>query len=175
MSTSCAASPSTRAFRKCLARFATGITVVTTRAAGGWPVGVTVNSVCSVSLSPPLVLFALDRRALSLAAFQTTPAFAINVLGEEQEEISRRFAKGRADKWTGTKHVIGRLECPLLDGAIASLECARHAQYDGGDHVLFVGRVIHAAWEDDARPLLFFRSRYHRLADGPSWRDVEVP
>jgi len=153
-----------RAYRDCLGRFATGITVITTCAANGSLVGVTVNSLCSVSLNPPLVLFALDRQAFSLAAFRTTRAFAINVLAEGQEDLSRRFAQVRADKWTGTNHVIGRLECPLLDGAIATLECRMHAQYDGGDHVLFMGRVIHAAWEGDAKTLLYYQSRYHRLA-----------
>lgn len=151
-----------RAFRNALGRFATGVTVMTTRDADGVPVGVTVNSFSSVSLDPPLVLFCLDRSATCLRSFIASARFAVNVLGEDQHEISRRFSGPRTDRWTGIGFDSGVSGSPLLHGCLANLDCTLVATHDGGDHVILVGRVEQLN-ETVGRPLLYYSGGYARL------------
>ena len=157
----------TRAFRDALGCFGTGVTVVTTIGRGDEPVGVTASSFNAVSLDPPLVLFSLDRGANSLAAFLAGTHFAVNVLGEGQAHLSRRFAMAASDKWNGIAYETWETGCPILADALANFECrVRHA-YDGGDHVIFVGEVTRMRSDPDGRPLLFFRGRYCGLDEAP--------
>ena len=153
----------TRALRDTLGRFATGVTVITTRDADGAPVGVTVNSFSSVSLEPPLVLWSLARSALSLPAFRAHDCWAVHVLGAEQEALSARFASRGADKFAGLPHRNGIGDVPLLDGCAARLQCRTQRIYDGGDHIILLGEVV-SFEQGDATPLLFHAGRYARLA-----------
>ena len=154
-------------FREALGCFATGIAVVTAVADDGTRIGATVSSFNSVSLDPPLVLFSMARSSRAFAAWQSVTHFAVNVLAEHQGETSTRFARSATDKWDGARHVDGETGVPLLADSLAAFECVRYANYDGGDHVIIVGRVRHvyARRRAHAVPLIFFRSKYRRLAN----------
>ena len=163
-----------RAFRRALGEFATGVAVVTARSKEGELVGMTMSSFNSVSIDPPLVLFCVDRKARSLPAMLEARGFAINVLARDQEGISNQFARALSDKWTQIKTSVGHAEAPLISGALAHFECAPFANYDGGDHVIFVVRVLrHTSRSEAAAPLIFFRGRYRDLVDEterePAW------
>jgi flavin reductase (DIM6/NTAB) family NADH-FMN oxidoreductase RutF len=152
-----------RAFRDALGEFATGVVVVTTVAPDQSRIGVTVNSFNSVSLDPPLVLFSVARSAYSLAAFIQARRFAVNVLHAEQSEVSSRFARSLEDKWAGLEWDGGVNGSPVAPDALAVFECEHYAAYDGGDHVIMVGRVTSFAKKGGQDPLLFFRGRYHKI------------
>ena len=161
--------PST--FREALGCFATGVTVVTARAADGELVGITANSFNSVSLSPPLVLFSIDRQAFSLSKFEESRHFAVNVLREEQRDISTTFATRLEDKFGRVSFDLGASGCPILHDSLAVFDCVTRFRYDGGDHVIFVGEVQNIHFDATGRPLLYYRGRYSRL-DGES-KDVD--
>lgn len=151
--------------RGALGAFATGVTVMTTRTADGEWLGATVSSFNSVSLDPPLVLFSLARTAQAFAAWQTADGFAVNILTEDQADISNRFARALTNKWSGLAAPAGPvMGLPLIPGALATMECAHFAHYDGGDHLILVGRVVALQRHAEARrPLLFYGSRYRSL------------
>ncbi len=155
-----------RAFRQALGTFATGVAVITARAAEGAVVGMTMSSFNSVSLDPPLVLFSVARSAHSLPAMLAARAYGVNVLDREQEHLSNRFSKALADKWADVDHTLGHGEAPLLTGALAHFECEPYAHHDGGDHVIFLARVLRFAHAQAGTPLIFYRGRYHGLAAG---------
>jgi flavin reductase (DIM6/NTAB) family NADH-FMN oxidoreductase RutF len=159
-----------REFRRALAQFATGVTIVTAQPPGHRPIGMTVNAFSSVSLDPPLVLFNVSRTALGLPAMMQAGGYAVNVLGRDQRHLSDRFARRSSDKWNAVEFEPGLWDAPLLRDVIARFECGSHAHHDGGDHVIFVGRVLRFDIGSDAEPLVFFRSRYRDLrpADEPT-------
>ncbi|WP_417453131.1 flavin reductase family protein [Kiloniella sp.] len=146
-------------FRKVLGNFATGVTVVTTRDQSGIPHGLTANSFSSVSLEPPLVLFCIDKRSNCLSAFNEADAFAINVLTDEQKDISDRFAFSE-ERWEGVKTRTLQTGVPILEDCLANLDCSMHAQYDAGDHVIVVGKVEETLIQNEGDPLLYFRGKY---------------
>jgi flavin reductase (DIM6/NTAB) family NADH-FMN oxidoreductase RutF/DNA-binding IclR family transcriptional regulator len=148
-----------RQLRNVLSTFTTGVTVVTTRAADGKAYGVTVNSFSSVSLDPPLVLWSQATTSSSFSAFQATDSFAVNILAEDQIEVSNHFAKSQDDKFKGIAHREGINGVPVIDGAAAHLECIKVATYPGGDHVVYVGRVERIS-HSHRRPLAFSCGRY---------------
>ncbi|WP_179400810.1 flavin reductase family protein [Burkholderia guangdongensis] len=153
-----------RRFRNALSMFATGVAVITAPRSEGLPIGITVASFNAVSLDPPLILFSVDRRSLSLADLCAARGYAVNVLDETQQHMSNRFAKASGDKWGGhddVPHAAG--EPVLLPDALATFECEPYAQYDGGDHVIFVGRVTKHQARSEGRPLIFFGGRYRTL------------
>ena len=153
-----------RALRDALGLFPTGVAVVTARGTGGALHGVTISSFNAVSLDPPLVLFSLSRKLFSLQEFLLADAFAINFLQEDQQELSARFSKALSNKWENVAHKAGVTGALVLLPAVAVLECTPHAQYDGGDHVIVVGRVNHIECQEcSSSPLVFFRGGYHRL------------
>lgn len=152
------------AFRSVLGRFATGVAVVTTRAPDGSWAGLTVNSLTSVSLDPPLVLFCLDRSAGSGPTFAAADCFAVNILGAGQDPISARFADPFAERFSLERTVEWETGAPVLAEALAALDCRMHARHDGGDHVILVGRVVRAEVLDDAAPLIYWRGGYRALA-----------
>jgi flavin reductase (DIM6/NTAB) family NADH-FMN oxidoreductase RutF len=161
-----------RAFRRGLGQFATGVVVITAQAADGGAIGLTMSSFNSVSVDPPLILFSIDRQAFSLAAMTTAKGYAVNILGRDQEHLSDKFARSLADKWAAVEHTSGHAAAPLIAGAIAHFECEPYAQYDGGDHVIFVGRVVQFSTRPDKDPLIFFRGTYRSLAGterAPEW------
>lgn len=162
---------SSRQFRDALGCFATGVTIVTGRAADGRPVGLTANSFTSVSLAPPLVLFCLDRRAESLPAFTQGRHFAINVLRADQEHLSTRFANPTIDRFADLAVETWETGCPILSDTLVSLECDLHASHDGGDHLILVGLVRGLRSSEPERPpqrpgrgpLLYYRGGYRRV------------
>lgn len=164
-----APSEETKALRAALGRFATGVAIVTLRDADGAPVGMTINSFSSVSLDPPLVLFSIDKNALSLPAFRAGGSFAINVLGAGQESLSARFARPGAEKFTGVAWRDGLNGAPLLADSLAHFECLPWAQYEGGDHIIFVCRIQQYVYDSGKAPLVFYGGRYADLGGAPSY------
>jgi flavin reductase (DIM6/NTAB) family NADH-FMN oxidoreductase RutF len=152
-------------FRQLLGRFATGVTVVTTRDASGQPVGMTASSVASVSLDPPLVLVSVDRANDMYPALTAAERFVLNVLAADQEAISRRFAAEHANRFDGIGYGETRHGLPVLEGVLASIECEKQAAVPGGDHTVFFGLVTGGA-VSDRRPLLYYRGGYAGLAGG---------
>lgn len=148
-----------RDLRSALGSFATGVTVITIEGPGGTPVGLTCNSFASVSLSPPLVLWSLSLRSPNLSNFLQAPTFAVNVLAAGQAALARRFAQSAPNKFDGVAYRQGLGGAPLLEDAAAQLECRNETRYYSGDHVIFIGHVLHYAWRDCA-PLVFCRGRY---------------
>jgi flavin reductase (DIM6/NTAB) family NADH-FMN oxidoreductase RutF len=150
-------------FRQLLGRFATGVTVVTARGApGAEPVGMTASSIASVSLEPPLMLVAVDHKNDMHAALRAGRHFAINVLSAEQEALARRFAETASNRFAGVGYRESRFGIPLLDGALAHIECAMHAAVEAGDHTIFIGLVT-GGTVSEQRPLLYYRGGYASL------------
>lgn len=148
-----------RSFRKALGCFPTGVAVVTTTDGAGRPVGVTVSSFTSLSLHPPLVLFCLDRRTGGLDAFRDG-GFSVNVLREDQREVSIRFASRRDDKFDGIDTTTGATGAPVLPDALAVLDCVVESVVEGGDHFIFIGKVEHVDSQAGGQPLVYFRGAY---------------
>jgi flavin reductase (DIM6/NTAB) family NADH-FMN oxidoreductase RutF len=158
-----------RDFRNALGTFATGVTIITAVAPDGRPYGLTCNSFASVSLNPPLVLWSLGLYSSSLGAFQNASHFAVNILGESQQELANKFAKSSDDKFTGIAWTPGLGKAPLLAGCVANFQCRAANRYYGGDHVIFLGAVEAYAYNRN-EPLPFARGGYGRFtaADKPS-------
>jgi flavin reductase (DIM6/NTAB) family NADH-FMN oxidoreductase RutF len=154
-------SVSEREFRDTLARWASGVTVVTARH-DGEPIGMTAASFSSLSLDPPLVLICVARSAYSHDGLVGAPGFAVHVLGAHQEEMSARFAKPGADKFAELPDERGAFDAPLLPFGVARLVCERHATLDGGDHTILVGRVV-ATDRAGTDPLIYCNRAYGRL------------
>jgi len=151
-------------FRRALGHFATGVTVVTTLDSQGQPIGVTASSFNSVSLEPPLVLWSIGRNAYSYPAFAEAEHFAVHVLGEHQQEWSNRFGRAGEDKVAGLDCREGIAGVPLLEGCPVRFECRTEHRYEGGDHLILVGRVLRLSEADEAAaPLPFHRGRYAGL------------
>ena len=148
-----------RHLRNALGRFVTGVTVITTRTAAGKLEGLTANSFAAVSLDPPLVLWSLKTTASSLPSFESAGHFAVNVLDAAQFTLSQHFAKRREDKFRDVEHEPGLGGCPLLLGTLATFECSKEARVDGGDHVVFFGRIERAAYRE-GEPLIFSAGKY---------------
>lgn len=148
------------AFRDAMSRFASGVTIVTTRDRSDVDWGFTASAFSSLSLDPPLILVCLDRKADSFPAFAAAQSFAVSILAEGQSEIAQRFATRGADKFSPGGLVAGpATSLPLVAGALAQLECRMHAQLDGGDHIILVGAVLNAA-VTDARPLVHYSRQF---------------
>jgi flavin reductase (DIM6/NTAB) family NADH-FMN oxidoreductase RutF len=155
-------------FKRVLATFASGVTVITTRDAKGQPAGLTASAFTSVSLSPPMILVCVAHNAQSYEALRGSDRFAVNILAAGQEALSNRFATKsatNAEKFEGVAHKPGALGLPLLAEALAHLECSTAHAYPGGDHTIFVGQVEAASTRDSdgSEPLLYYRGRYQRL------------
>ena len=153
-----------RAFRYALGCYPTGVAVVT--AGGGKsPMGITVNSFASVSLDPPLILWCMDRKSSRYRTFTTAKNFTVSILGSAHQAVSVRLAKPGEHKLDDLSLVPTEAGPPGLADALAILECAREAVYDGGDHAIIVGRVVRIIWHKTGAPLVFFRGRYGALAE----------
>jgi flavin reductase (DIM6/NTAB) family NADH-FMN oxidoreductase RutF len=145
--------------RRALGCFVTGVTVVTTVAADGEPRGFTANSFTSVSLDPPLVLACIARRAGSFDVFRNARAFAINILQEDQRDLSATFASSRPDKFAGLQWTTSKTGSPLLPVCSAWLDCEMHEQIEAGDHVILIGRVVDFA-HSPRTPLGYYSGSY---------------
>ena len=149
-------------FRNALGIFPTGVTIVTTRDSNGDAIGLTVSSFNSVSMDPPLILWSILRASPNLALFEAAEHFAVNVLANDQAEISNRFASPIADRFAGLDVTSGIGGVPLIVGSAAQFECAAWKQMDGGDHLIVVGRVLDFRGSNRS-PLIFAKGRYETL------------
>ena len=155
-----------RNFRDALGHFATGVAIITTKGPNGAPIGLTVNSFASVSLDPPLVLWSLDRTSDRFTAFMQAEHYAVNILGDANQTLSHRLSRKGEFTLEGEPVRTGPHGAPMLTCAIASFECRIEHRYEGGDHVIFVGRVLDFSHPSHGRPLVYYRGRYRVLADG---------
>lgn len=155
-----------RHLRDCFGCFTTGITIATARLADGSLAGVTVNSFSSVSLEPALVLFSLDNNSSALHIFQETRYFALNILTEKQIDLSRRFATTSEKRWEGIEYIVGpQTGSPLMPDVLAYMECEKETVYAGGDHSIFIGRVLECHKLSEESPLLYFKGSYRSLGE----------
>ncbi|MGH7904665.1 MAG: flavin reductase family protein [Candidatus Dormibacteraceae bacterium] len=154
------------ALRRVLAHFATGVTVVSARA-GTRSSGLTANAVASICLEPPLVMAAVEHTSDTHTVIERSGSFAISILREEHADLSRRFASDLEGKFEGVDHRPGVTGSPLLDDALAHLECRVVEALVRGDHTIFIGEVVASSHSPSGRPLIFFQSGYHRLRKEP--------
>jgi flavin reductase (DIM6/NTAB) family NADH-FMN oxidoreductase RutF len=152
-----------RIFRSALGRFSTGITVITINTPDG-PMGFTANSFSSVSLDPPMVLWSLARSSNRFAPFATAKDYTIHVLSADQVDLCKRFARSGAG-FEGIEVSYNEAGVPLIENCLARFECQQYASYDGGDHVIIVGRVEEACMRN-GEPLLFSSGEYGRFREG---------
>ena len=147
-------------FKHCMGAFATGVTVATTLDSRGKPVGVTINSFASVSLHPPMVLFCLDKNSASFPHFLEAKHFTINILTKHQVHLSRHFSLP-GHKWEGMDFALGATKCPVLPSSLAYIECEKEVAYEGGDHLIFIGKVLHLNHStENGEPLLYHHGQY---------------
>lgn len=151
-----------RELRDVLGRFTTGVAVVTTCGDRGLPLGLAVNSFAPVSLDPPEILWSIMSTAPSRSAFERHGTFAVNIMGEEAKDQTLRFARPSDDKFDGVAWRRGRLDVPILDGALAVLECDVKDMIVSGDHHIVIGSVREID-SRDGDPLVFFRGRFSAL------------
>ena len=151
----------TQAFRSTMGRLSTGVSVITTRAPDG-PVGITVSAVASLSLEPLQLLICVSNHLFTRTAIEEHGRFGVSVLGEDGENLARRFAASRPDKFAGVE-TIDDHGVPLLKDAIARLVCDVADVLPRGDHTIFLGDVRHFEHRQDGRPLLFFAGAFHGL------------
>lgn len=149
----------THDLRRAFGSFATGVTIVTTLDKQGEPCGFTANSFSSVSLDPPLVLVSVAKSAFGLSIFTESKSFAINILAENQRELSNRFASRGTDKFSGVGRQPGVTGAPLLDDVVAWFDCENYQQVEAGDHVILIGKVVNYSYNADS-PLGFCRGAY---------------
>ncbi|ROS04644.1 flavin reductase (DIM6/NTAB) family NADH-FMN oxidoreductase RutF [Sinobacterium caligoides] len=152
-----------REFRNALGRFPTGVCVITTTPEGGKPMGMTVNSFAALSLEPALVLWSIQTNSECYAVFEKAKGFTVNVLSEEQVDVSNAYAKKGDHDLKEGEFRLGKSGQPVLKGAITSFECTMSAQHDGGDHVIIVGEVIEMDNSPTGRPLVFHSGKYEQL------------
>lgn len=149
-------------FRQLLGRFATGVTVLTSRTADGEPIGMTANSLASVSLQPPLVLVSVEKGHEMHTAMEKGTHYVFNILSSEQEALSRRFAASKPD-FRGVSYRENQHGIVVLEGVVAHLECEKQHAVPGGDHTVFIGLVV-GGDTTDKRPLLYYRGGYAGLS-----------
>lgn len=156
-----------RSIRNLLGQFATGVTVITTTGQDGRKIGMTANSFSSLSLEPPLILWSLSKTAPSLPDFVAAPHFAIHVLGHHQHELSGHFARGAEDKFANIQHEMCDLGIPILQDTLATLVCRNVNQYEGGDHLIFIGEIEHYQ-HNSGDPLVFHAGKYRLATQHPA-------
>ncbi|MEV0588192.1 flavin reductase family protein [Nonomuraea sp. NPDC050310] len=155
-------------FRSVLGRFATGVVAITALdPASGRPCGLAANSFTSVSLDPPLVAFCVAYTSTSWPVVRGAKNITVNVLAEHQQPVCAQLAARGGDKFAGLEWTSSPGGNPVLDGALAWIDCAVEAEHPAGDHVIVVARVLQLDTHADGGPLLFFRGSYGRF-DGPA-------
>jgi 3-hydroxy-9,10-secoandrosta-1,3,5(10)-triene-9,17-dione monooxygenase reductase component len=153
--------PDAATYRTVLGHFATGVVIVTA-VDGDEPVGMACNSFTSVSLEPPLVLFCAAKSSTTWPRIQAAGAWAANILDDDGEEICRLFAQKGADRFARVAYTLGRSGAPILEDALAFVDCETIAEHDAGDHLIVVGRVLELGYRHEGAPLLFYRGGYGR-------------
>jgi 3-hydroxy-9,10-secoandrosta-1,3,5(10)-triene-9,17-dione monooxygenase reductase component len=152
-------------FRAILGRFTTGVVAVTAiPRSGSTPVGLAVNSFTSVSLDPALVLICVAHTSTTWPHIRAADRFCVNILGEHQQEISKRLATSGANKFHGVRWTATPGNTPILEGALGWLECSIDAEHPAGDHTIVIARVHHLDAHHDTAPLVFYRGSYGRFA-----------
>ncbi len=149
-------------FRQLLGRFATGVTILTVATPQDRPLGMTANSLASVSLQPPLISVCVDREAEMHDVILQAPEFVVNVLASPQEALARRFSDKHEDRFEGVGYHLSPEGLILLDGVLAHIVCERDATHPAGDHTIVLGRVI-GGGTYDGHPLLYYRGGYTAL------------
>jgi flavin reductase (DIM6/NTAB) family NADH-FMN oxidoreductase RutF len=157
--------PDDKQFRSVLGHFATGVTIITAMDRDE-PVGMAANSFTSLSLDPPLILFCVAHTSSTWPRIEAAGTFAVNILGEDGEALCQLFATKGADRFASTPWRVGVSGAPVLEEAIAYLDCRFEAEHPGGDHKIIVGRVLDLDMREGARPLLFYRGGYERMHEG---------
>ena len=153
----------TSEFRRVLGHFTTGVSIVTTRAENGQPRGLTVNAFSSVSLEPTLVMVCVEKVSDSHGCIHASGFYAVNVLAENGEALSRRFATwGVEDKFQGVAYTEAKSGAPVLEAALAWVDCRVVESLSVGDHTVFVGEVLDADARE-GRPLVYYRGGYGRF------------
>ncbi len=150
--------------RHIFGRFATGVTVVTTRI-GEQLHGMTANAVTSLSLDPPLVLVAVDRKAGMHAALHAGQCFALNILNDTHEHLSRRFAKSGPKEFADLDVTTAVTGAPILKEALGWVDCRITQVLAGGDHDIFLGEILAGGHNEEGRPLLYYGGKYRKIAD----------
>lgn len=153
--------PDDATYRTVLGHFATGVVIVTAMD-GDEPVGMAANSFTSVSLEPPLVLFCAAGSSSTWPRIETSGKWAANILDEDGEEVCRLFAQKGADRFARIAYTPGRTGSPILEDALAFVDCETIAKHDAGDHVIVVGRIVELGYQHEGKPLLFYRGGYGR-------------
>lgn len=155
-----------KAFRRALGNFATGVTIITARAPDGTQVGVTASSFNSLSMDPPLILWSSMKEARSCEIFENASHFAVNILASDQLEMSNHFARQQEDKFAGYDWEEGIGGAPIFPGCAGRFQCETYDKLDGGDHWIFVGKVV--AFDDFGRaPLCFHQGSYAMVFSHP--------
>lgn len=152
-----------QAFRRVLACYPTGVSVVTAMSRNG-PVGMSANSFTSVSLDPLLISFCAARSSTTWPEIEAAGAFAVNVLGADSEELSRRFAMRGVDRFANAAYTSAVTGAPILVSAVAYIDCRIHEVLEAGDHVIVLGAVVDLGHQSNEEPLVFCGSEYRRLA-----------
>lgn len=155
--------PTYGALKRAFGCFATGVAVIGARGANGELVGMTVNSLTSVSMDPPLVLFCPSRALAAFGVYASAQHFSVSILPEQCEAVSNHFARSGINKWKAIPHSVGAYGSPFLDRVLAAMECEVTARYPAGDHVIVLGRVLKLMISAAEDPLIFFRSTYRQL------------
>jgi len=150
--------------RQVMGHFATGVTIITTFNKDGQMHGLTANAFTSVSLEPPLLLISVDKKAESWPAFEESKVFTVNILADEQEALSRKFAVSGGNKFEGVAYRQGANGAAILDGTLAHIECTLYAAYEGGDHSIYLGEIQEAEVRE-GKPLVFYRGGYRAIGD----------
>jgi 3-hydroxy-9,10-secoandrosta-1,3,5(10)-triene-9,17-dione monooxygenase reductase component len=154
--------PDSAAMRTVLGHFATGVAIITA-VDGDEPVGMACNSFTSVSLDPQLVMFCAAKSSSTWPRIQAAQKWAANILAEDGEQVCRLFAQKGADRFAKIAYGTGRTGAPILDDAIAYVDCETVAEHDAGDHILVVGKVVELGYAPEGKPLLFYRGGYGRF------------
>ena len=156
--------PDIKLFKRCMGKCATGVAIVTTLAPDNKKIGVTVNSLNSVSLDPFLILFSLKRISHFYSYFIQSKHCTVNILSTKQSYLSRLFAKPLEENWLEVETSQDTITTsPAIIGCITFLECEIYNQYDGGDHTIFIGKVVNLVEQNQDSPLLYFASEYRAL------------
>ena len=151
-----------RHLRSVLGKFATGVTIITT-IENQHPKGITANSFTSVSLDPPLVLFCLGKDSTNFQAFNVANFFAVNILSNQQTELSNRFAAFDGDRFDGVNWKIWETGAPILDYALAAIDCRKKEVIDAGDHIIILGEILRAEKLSEQDPLIYFNGKYAKI------------
>lgn len=150
-------------FRRILGHYPTGVCAITATQADGMPVAMIVGSFTSVSLDPPLVAFFPDKGSTTWPKLEVCGGFCVNVLADDQDQLCRRLASRTPDKFEGVTHHFSARGAPILDGALAWIDCSLYAVHEAGDHYIAIGQVHALDIHHPGAPLLFHKGGYGKV------------